>query len=62
MAGNYNDNGRHVVTYFYDNVNLEYVSGRNNPEGVKGTQLEEPLVVRMDRRASFWTVNLFLDR
>ena len=46
IAGNYDADGTHVVTYFYDNVNLEYVSG-NPQEGVEGTQLGEPLVVRI---------------
>ena len=36
----------HVVTYFQNYVHLERVSD-NEPEGVKGTQLQDPLVIKV---------------
>ena len=46
IAGNLNDAGRHVVTYFYNYPYLEYVSG-NDQFGATGGRVEDPLVVRV---------------
>ena len=46
IAGNYEDEGRHEVTYFYNYPYIEYVSGNNQRGGIGG-RVQDPLVVRV---------------
>ena len=46
VVGNYEDSGKHTVTYFYNYPYIEYVSG-NNQSGSIGGRVQDPLVVRV---------------